>query len=58
VTDAETSSSDVPPGNYKLFAWDWAESDAWQNANFITAYESLGKSILVSASSGQDRIIR
>ena len=58
VTDAAGNFElkTIPPGSYKLFAWDWAETDAWQNANFITAYESLGKSILVSASSKQDRI--
>jgi hypothetical protein len=58
VTDAAGNFqiTTIPPGSYKLFAWDWAEADAWQNANFITSYESLGKSILVSPSSGQDRI--
>ena len=58
VTDAAGNFQlkTVPPGNYKVFAWDWAEPDAWQNASFITSFESLGKSILVSTSSGQDRI--
>jgi hypothetical protein len=58
VTDAAGNFqlTTVPPGNYKLFAWDWAESDSWQNANFIASYESLGKTILVSASSKQDKI--
>jgi hypothetical protein len=58
VTDAAGNFqiTTVPPGNYKLFAWDWAESDAWQNASFITSFESLGKPILVSASSKQSGI--
>jgi hypothetical protein len=58
VTDAAGNFQikTISPGSYKLFAWDWAEADAWQNSNFITAYESLGKTILVSPSSGQDRI--
>jgi hypothetical protein len=58
VTDAAGNFelTTIPPGSYKLFAWDWAEMGAWQNANFITAYESLGKPILVSGPGRQDRI--
>jgi hypothetical protein len=58
VTDAagDFELTTIPPGSYKLFAWDWAETGAWQNANFITAYESLGKPILISDPARQDRI--
>jgi hypothetical protein len=46
----------IPPGSYKLFAWDWAEPDAWQYADFIRAYENLGKTVLVTASGKQDKV--
>jgi hypothetical protein len=37
----------IPPGDYKVFAWEFAPDMAWQNADFIRAYESYGKSIRV-----------
>jgi len=46
----------IPPGNYKLFAWEWTEPDSWQNPEFIRAYESRGKPVTVSASARQDKI--
>jgi hypothetical protein len=33
----------VPPGDYRLFAWESIEPGAWQNADFVRAYESQGK---------------
>jgi hypothetical protein len=32
----------IPPGNYKLFAWDGVLSTAWMNADFIKTFESRG----------------
>jgi hypothetical protein len=32
----------IPPGNYKLFAWDSVLSTAWMNADFIKTFESRG----------------
>jgi len=32
----------VPPGNYKLFAWDSVEPGAWQDPDFMRSYESRG----------------
>jgi hypothetical protein len=46
----------IPPGNYKLFAWEWAEPDSWQYADFIRAYESLGKTVPVTASGKMDKV--
>ena len=37
----------IPPGSYKLFAWEWAPQDSWQNADFIRNYEGQGKVIRV-----------
>jgi len=46
----------IPPGNYKLFAWEWAEPDSWQYADFIRAFESLGKTVQVTASGKLDKV--
>lgn len=32
----------VPPGNYKLFAWDDVSDGAWQDPDFIRLYEERG----------------
>jgi len=44
----------IPPGDYKLFVWEFAPDMAWQNAEFIRAYESSGKPIRVNENSKQD----
>jgi len=43
----------IPPGDYKLFVWEFAPDLAWQNAEFIRGYESSGKAIRVNESSKQ-----
>ena len=43
----------IAPGGYKLFAWEEVEPGAWQDANFMRAYEDLGKSVRVSENSNQ-----
>jgi hypothetical protein len=35
----------VPPGDYKLFAWENVESGAWQDPAFIATYENAGRAI-------------
>ena len=37
----------VPPGPYKLFAWDNIPANAHRNEDFLKAYESRGASITV-----------
>jgi hypothetical protein len=39
----------VPPGDYKLFAWELVEFGAWQDPQFIKLYENRGTSVRVSA---------
>ena len=39
---------DVPPGDYKAFAWEDVESGAWQDPEFIRQYEERGRPIRVS----------
>jgi hypothetical protein len=46
----------VPPGNYKLYAWDWAEGGSWQYPDFIRAFESSGKIVTVQPSSRQEKV--
>jgi hypothetical protein len=40
---------DVPPGSYKLFAWDHVPEGAWENDTFMKTVESRGRTINVSA---------
>ena len=44
----------IPPGNYKVFAWEFAQPDSWQNTDFIRAYEEFGKPIRVDERSKQN----
>jgi protocatechuate 3,4-dioxygenase beta subunit len=37
----------VPPGAYRLFAWEDVEKDAWRNPAFMRLYENRGKGINV-----------
>ena len=44
----------LAPGDYKLFAWDDVDNGAWQDAQFIRAYEDLGKPVVVTEGSKED----
>jgi hypothetical protein len=44
---------DIAPGNYKLFAWDEVDPDAWQNSEFLRAYEENGRALAVPEGSHQ-----
>ena len=39
----------VPPGNYRLFAWDSVVPGAYESAEFLQRYESRGVDVKVSA---------
>jgi protocatechuate 3,4-dioxygenase beta subunit len=43
----------IPPGTYKLFSWEYVETDAWQDAQFLQPYETAGKIITVREGSSQ-----
>ncbi len=45
----EFTIANVPPGNYKLFAWETVPNTAFMNAAFIAKFESLGREISVAA---------
>lgn len=43
--------ADVPPGDYKVFAWDAVPDLAWHNETFMRAYESSGVPLFVAPGS-------
>jgi hypothetical protein len=48
----------IPPGTYKLFSWDYADTDAWQDAQFLQSYETSGRTITVREGSTQEVQLR
>jgi protocatechuate 3,4-dioxygenase beta subunit len=38
----------LPPGDYKLFAWEEVETGAWQDPDFIRVYENRGRAMQIS----------
>ena len=40
----------VPPGDYKLFAWEDVDSGAWQDSDFLRPFEERGRPVQVSSS--------
>jgi hypothetical protein len=44
----------IPPGDYKLFAWEDVETGAWANDEFMRAYESRGRAIRVSENTKEE----
>jgi hypothetical protein len=46
----------VPPGGYKLFAWEWAQQDSWLNADFIHMYEEQGMAVQVKPLVKEDKV--
>jgi Carboxypeptidase regulatory-like domain len=38
----------IPPGDYRIFAWESIEPGAWQNADFVKTYESRGTPVRVN----------
>jgi protocatechuate 3,4-dioxygenase beta subunit len=37
----------IPPGDYKVFAWEEVERGDWQDPDFVRDYESLGKPVRI-----------
>jgi hypothetical protein len=53
-SDGKFRFQEIRPGDYKLFAWDDVETGAWENAEFITLYESKGRAVRVFENSNQN----
>jgi hypothetical protein len=49
--------SRVPPGDYKVFAWEEAEDNAWTDPEFLKPEESRGKSLRVGAGRSESVIV-
>jgi hypothetical protein len=49
ITDAagKYQINAIPPGNYKLFAWEDIEPLSWYDNALIRTYEDLGKAVIV-----------
>ena len=59
-TDGKFSLIGIPPGAYKLFAWDSIDPNAWMNADFMRDYEEFGAAVTVGADakiSAQVRVV-
>jgi 5-hydroxyisourate hydrolase-like protein (transthyretin family) len=52
--DGKFRFQEIPPGDYKLFAWEDIETGAWANAEFMRPYESRGRAVRVSESSREE----
>jgi hypothetical protein len=52
--DGKYRFQEIPPGDYKLFAWDDIETGAWENAEFMQSYESRGRSVRVAESAREE----
>jgi hypothetical protein len=45
--DGTFTLTNIPPGTYKLFAWDGVLLTAWMNADFIKPFEARGTQIKI-----------
>jgi hypothetical protein len=49
LTDGRFAMTDLPPGNYKLYAWEDLPTGADENAEFMGQYEQRGRTVVVRA---------
>jgi hypothetical protein len=47
--DGRFAIEGIPPGEYKIFAWESIEKNAWINADFMRSYEELGAAVTIGA---------
>jgi hypothetical protein len=47
--DGSFQFTSIPPGNYKLFAWQSVSSGAWEDAAFLERFEDRGVSVVVGS---------
>jgi hypothetical protein len=50
--DGQTTLRGIPPGRYKLFAWENLEANAYLNSDYMQAYEAFG--VPVNITSGEN----
>ena len=47
-TDGQAVIRGIPPGNYKVFAWDNLEPNAYMNSEYVRRYEDLGVPVRIA----------
>jgi hypothetical protein len=47
--DGRFAVGGIPPGEYKVFAWESIETNAWMNADFMKSYEDFGAPATIGA---------
>lgn len=50
--------SGIAPGEYKLFAWEQADMNAWQDPEFLKLFESRGESVTVKENSLESKQLK
>jgi hypothetical protein len=56
--NGQFNMNNVPPGRYKIFAWEDIPSGAYQYPDFIRQYEDRGQQITVTANSAATADVR
>jgi len=56
--DGRFSISGIPPGNYKLFAWQGLEPNAYLDPSFLEGYEAVGVAVSISPRSDIQASVR
>jgi hypothetical protein len=46
----------LPPGDYRLFAWQDVADEAWQDPAFMRAYEQMGSAVRIVEGARQDEL--
>jgi protocatechuate 3,4-dioxygenase beta subunit len=59
VSDANGhySMSGIAPGDYKLFAWEQIEGDAYEDPEFLKSFESRGETISIKEGSSENKAL-
>jgi hypothetical protein len=47
----------IPPGDYKVFAWDRVPQGAWQNPGFIRQHETAGVPVRIPAGGSESALV-
>lgn len=58
AADGTFTISNVPPGSYKVFAWEEVEQNAWQDPDFRRPFETLGSNATIRDSAGPNLTLR
>src|SRR5262249_7897849 len=45
ATNGHFRMNNVPPGDYKVYAWEYSEDDAWSDPNFLQLYKGSGTAV-------------